>query len=156
MTIRMFAIIAGLGLATVQSAAAQSLQSKTHVAGKPSSMLTLNAEAPSPGDLGGFSVIYPDGSLGGALSIPEGSVFVLTDIQIQTGFPGPGPRSGGVCVGPGGSCDSFVLFFGFDGPMQHIALTGGIVFSATPQVYVDTASAGGIYVRAFGYLAKNK
>ena len=45
-----------------------------------------------------------------------------------------------MCVGPGGTCDTFLLFFGFDGPMQHLALTGGIVFSVPPQVYVDTSS----------------
>ena len=150
-----FFVCLGIVLASGAAFAQAKPASKTHLNGKPSSMVSLQASADA-GMMGTFTELLPDGSVAPSpFTLPEGSVLVVLDVQCNTS-----PGGIGILLLELRAGTTVRYFCRFDtaaeGIQKEINLTNGIVFSVAP--ILNNNSSGGLngFVNLYGYLAKAK
>src|SRR5262249_3389009 len=133
-----------------------SVQSKTHVGGRASNLLTFFGSV-SPGEQDDLVRVMPDGTLH-AFELPKGSVLVVTDLIVSVnGSPSAGVTRGGL-INPSGFGNVYpsCSFDATQQPQVAIQLTGGAVWSVVPEVINADNSADPVFVEVHGYLAKDK
>jgi hypothetical protein len=132
------------------------LQPKTHIGGKTSSLVSLFAAA-GPGETAALDRMMPDGSLG-TFALPAGSVLVVTDMLVTTnGSPSAGLTRGGLDTGVLGGVSN--PYYSFDATKQahvEIHLTGGATWTTMPSLLTAADSSNSVFVQVYGYLATDK
>lgn len=151
-------VLAALAAAVAAApASAQSVQSKTHLGGKASGLVSLYGAA-APGEVNALGINGSDGTVAGAFELPPGTAFVVTDLIATTNGPvAAGTTRGGLtnAATPQTSNPSF----SFTSPAEthhSLHLTGGALWTVTPSVRNSGDSANAIFVTVYGYLVKNK
>ena len=150
-------VFVGLGLGLVLAPGSAFAQAKpaakTHLNGKPSSMITLQGSA-NAGETTTFSEIRPDGSVA-PFTLPPGSVLVVNDIQCNTS-----PGNVGILLLQlqVGITNFYLCRFdtGTFGIQRDVSLTNGIVFSVAPSLNNNSTNGLNGFMTLYGYLAKDK
>lgn len=140
--------------AAPMAARAQSAQAKTHIGGKPSTLVSLSANL-APGDFETVTVVTPAGDTGVPFALASGSVLVVTDLYVE-GSSTLGPYFVSACTS---ICADAVIRVALDTNQERsrsVTLTSGVVFREPPMVSCAPASVGDCTVRLYGYLAKDK
>ena len=126
---------------------------ETHLNVRPSAIIQLVADV-APGAGAATIIVNRDGTPGGAFTLPNGIVFVLTDAYSITDNTDPGRYIGRIVNAPG-TIDR--VRFDFDttteGTIHRIAFTSGVVFENPPIVQNFATSEELVVVSLYGYLA---
>jgi hypothetical protein len=139
----------------VSSAAAQPVQKKTHLGGKPETLVSLFGSA-GVGQDNPLLVQNTDGTTGGAFVLPPKTALVVTDLFVAVnGSVDAGTTRGGL-AGP--SSVTRNPYFSFTSPAEtyvSIQLTGGALYTVAPNASNSADSANAIFVNVHGYLVKS-
>jgi hypothetical protein len=134
---------------------AQTSQTKTHIGGKVSSLVSLShSSSIAPNTTTQLSRVVATGAGGlSALVIPEGSVLVVTDVTVESIAPG-GEIFVEICeTGP---CNVVPLRVGTTDRLTALHLTSGVPFRSAPDVTNAPGSDANVVVTLHGYFAKDK
>lgn len=150
-------VLAAVAAFAAGPAGAQTAQAKTHLGGKPSSLVSLIGSA-APGEVNPLFVQNGDGSAGGAYELPSGTALVVTDLVTTTnGAIAAGTTRGGLVNGTTPQTSN--PYFSFTSPAEthhSIHMTSGALWTVTPSLSNAPGSANSVFVNVHGYLVKNK
>ncbi len=133
---------------------ADTAQSKTHLGGKVSGLVSLTTTSSiAPGTTAQLSrvVATSQGSVA-PLVIPHGAVLVVTDVTLES-F-GPGDAFIEICEA--GPCSVVPLRIGTTDRFTALHLTSGVPFRAAPDVSNFLGSDSSVLVTAHGYFAMDR
>jgi hypothetical protein len=150
---RIMALALAVGLAAAPTVAL-AVGKKTHLGGRPSDMVTLEAQV-VPNNTASFDVISPNGTHT-PFALPAGQVLIVTDLVARPINSAQSGRLRGSVRVTGGTIGSLV--FDVDTTAQasqHIGLTAGTVMRAVPEVSAEAGSPT-VLIYLYGYLAQDK
>lgn len=152
---RILFVASGLVLLLASPSFAQRPQGKTHIGGKPSGMVAarniISIAANTDTDLSRV-----DDGTDNTFVLPEGSVFVVTDVQVEASST-LGVRFVDICGDPPCSGSAIrIVFDSNDSRSVFRHYTTGVVLRGPPNARNFSASAGAVTVRVYGYFAKDK
>jgi hypothetical protein len=156
---RIVPVFAALAVALAAGpAAAQAVQGKTHLGGKPGALLSLaSAGALNPAAEGPLSVLNPDGTFGEPFELPPGTALVVTDLIATTsGTVAAGTTRGGLRTPEGQHTNTYYSFTSPAETHHSIHLIGGALWTVAPSVRNAADSANVVFVEVHGYLVKSK
>jgi hypothetical protein len=126
------------------------------VGGKPSGLVDLFANA-APGQTVPLVVQEPDGSLGAAFELPQGTALVVTDLAAFLNSASPsGLTRGGLTGGLSQTTRPGYSFYGALQGGQTVHLTSGVLWTTTPMLRNSADGGDAVFVEVTGYLVKNK
>jgi hypothetical protein len=132
-----------------------SVQAKTNGGGKVSGLITLFGTC-NPDQINPLQLVQSNGTLG-ELTLPAGSVLVVTDLLITTkDAPSAGLTRGGLTASGVTTNSPYFSFDATKQPHEEIHLVSGAVWALVPELSNAPDSANSIYAEVHGYLAKDK
>jgi hypothetical protein len=155
-TLPFFVTTALAALVLTASAPSHAQQSKSHLGGRTSDLMTLFANV-VPGTTEELALVGPDGNLLGAFTLPAGLVLIVTDLIVSVNLvPEPGVTRGGLINRAGTGVSR--PYFGFDTTQQAsqtIHLTGGARWREVPVAINAPDSPNRVFMFVYGYLAED-
>jgi len=133
-----FAVVTILAVLASRDVSAQTPQATTHLGGKASALVNLQVQVTADTDWQPFQRILPDGTdAPGDFTLPQGSLLVVTDLDVWTWGAYCKSAKGWIAV-PNGQVPQ--ITFDSREYAAHQSFLGGVVFSAPPVVYVGSGS----------------